>query len=369
MKTRRLFWKLFVVLWLAQLATVIGVGLLIWSLSHTPGLGEEQAAQEQRQAAPQTSALESSRLPPPPPRSLLPLLIPISVGSVVSLLFAWWLAGYLARPIRALHEAFAAAAGGQLETRIGTRMGNSLRELLDLGAGFDHMAERLQQLVESQRRLLHDVSHELRSPLARLQVAVELLQQQPTRAPQFAERILRDTARIDALVGELLTLARLEAGTAPGEDEVFDLGEVLAAIVEDVGFEAEAKSCPLLTSFDTPLPVRGKRELLHRALENIVRNALQYSTAASRIELVARGTADSLIVTVSDRGPGVPEADLAAIFEPFFRSATRTASGHGLGLAIARQVVLAQGGNLRAANRPGGGLLVRMELPTFRENP
>lgn len=174
-KTSRLFWKFFIILWLAQFATLLGVGILIWSHGHG------------NWPPPNELGASLSYLPPPPPRSILPPLMPIAVGSVVSLLFAWWLAGYFARPIRILHEAFEAEANGKLETRIGTRMGSGQNELVALGEDFDRMAERLQQLVESQRRLLHDVSHELRSPLARVQAAADLLQQQPERAQELIE--------------------------------------------------------------------------------------------------------------------------------------------------------------------------------------
>ena len=355
MKTNRLFWKFFLILWLAQFATVLGVGILIWTHSHDNWPPPDELRED-----------PLPHRPPPPPRSVPPPLMPIAVGSVVSLFFAWWLAGYFARPIRTLHEAFEAEANGQLDTRIGTRMGNGRNELAALGQDFDRMAERLQHLVESQRRLLHDVSHELRSPLARLQAAADLLQQQPERAQEFIERMQRDTGRIDGLVGELLTLARLDAGTADGVDEAIDLGEILADVSDDAGFEAAVKACSITTDAVAPLLTHGNRELLHRAVENVVRNAVQYAANNSNIEVSAHSIGGRLVVSVGDRGSGVPEGDLDAIFEPFFRGGVRTPSGHGLGLAIARRVVLAHRGRITAANRPGGGLLVTIDLPAAR---
>lgn len=356
MKMGRLFWKFFIILWLAQFATVLGVGMLIWTHGYE---GHPPPSHELLEGEP-------SNRPSPPPRSIPPPLMPIAVGSVVSLFFAWWLAGYFARPIRILHEAFEAEASGKLDTRIGTRMGSGQNELVALGHDFDRMAERLQQLVESQRRLLHDVSHELRSPLARLQAAADLLQQQPERAQEFIERIQRDTGRIDVLVGELLTLARLDTGMTDGRDEEIDLGEIIADIVDDAGFEAAAKACTIVTDVDDPLHFRGSRELLHRALENIVRNAVQYTASNTSIEVSAHAVGGRLRVSVGDHGPGVAEGDLGAIFEPFFRSGSRTASGYGLGLAIARRVVLMHNGRITAANRPDGGLLVTIDLPAAK---
>jgi signal transduction histidine kinase len=361
MKTGRLFWKFFIILWLAQFATALGMGVLIWTHSHDNWPPPPPPLHELREGTVGPDAFPLHR--PPPPRSILPPLVPIAVGSVVSLFFAWWLASYFARPIRTLHEAFEAEANGKLDTRIGTRMGSGQNKLVALGQDFDRMAERLQQLVESQRRLLHDVSHELRSPLARLQAAADLLQQQPERAQEFIERIQRDTGRIDTLVGELLTLARLDAGTTDGLDETIDFGEIVTEVIDDARFEAAAKACSITTEADDPLFTRGNRELLHRALENVVRNAVQYTADNSNIDVCAHSIGERLVVTVGDRGPGVPEDEFEAIFEPFFRSGVRMPSGYGLGLAIARRVVLAHRGKITAANRPGGGLLVTIDLP------
>jgi len=348
----RLYWKFFIILWLAQIATALGIGALIWT------------HRNDRPENPPTPRLVVQA----PPRSLLPPLIPLAVGGVVSLFFAGWLASYFARPIRTLHEAFEAEASGKLGTRVAERMGHGRNELVSLGQDFDRMAERLQHLVESQRRLLHDVSHELRSPLARLQAAADLLQQQPERAQEFIERIQRDTGRIDVLVGELLTLARLDSGMTVGLDEEVDLREIIADVVDDAGFEATAKSCTIIADGTDRLVARGNRELLHRALENVVRNAVHYTKPDTSIEVTALVRSGRLRVTVGDRGEGVPEGDLKAIFEPFFRSGTGTTSGYGLGLAIARHVVLTHGGQIDAANRPGGGLRVTIDLPVAKSS-
>jgi signal transduction histidine kinase len=370
----RLFWKFFFFFWLAQIVTSVGVGATIWLLR--PEHGQERFEPPQ----PPPDAFPGFNRPPPPypgkppshKPSMLPPLLPLLAGSVVSLLFAALLAWYFARPIRNLRQAFESAADGKLETRVGASMGTRQDELADLGAGFDRMAERLQGLVDGQRRLLHDVSHELRSPLARLQAAAGLLRQQPERGAEFAERIERDTARMDRLVGELLTLARLDAGMTGNLAEAVDLSEIIGDIAEDAHFEAEPRNCRIEVAIIEPPIVLGNRELIHRALENVIRNALRHSPDGGRISVTARveaqpGTTQRQArIDIADEGAGVPAADLDAIFEPFFRGETTdTFAGYGLGLAITRRVVEAHGGRVTASNRVGSGLVVTLLLPTL----
>lgn len=296
----------------------------------------------------------------------MPPLLPVFAGGVVSLIFAALLAWYFARPIRALRTAFDAVANGRFDTRIGLSMIGRRDELADLGQDFDRMASRLQGLMEAQRRLLHDISHELRSPLARLQAATDLMQQQPDRAAEFISRLERDTGRIDSLVGELLTLARLDSGMAGNMDEAVDVYELLDHIANDARFEAEPKQCTVEIDIPEHIRVKGNQELLFRALENIVRNAVLHSPSGKRISLSARQdtfTREWRIV-VFDEGAGVPPSELATIFEPFFRSKTGGSyTGYGLGLAISQRVVQAHGGTITAANRPEGGLAVTVTLP------
>jgi len=294
---------------------------------------------------------------------MMPLL-PILAGALISLLFAALLAAYFARPIRALRSGFADVAAGQLSRRIGPSMAHRHDELGDLGLHFDHMADRLQELIGAQQRLMHDVSHELRSPLARLQVAIELMQQQPLRGAELVERLQRDIGRMDVLVGELLTLARVDSRMTERHEEPVDLAEVVADIVEDAQLEADAKNCSLRVTIPQSLVTRGHHELLHRALENVVRNAIRHSPQHAVIEIAGSSSAGRLHLSVADTGPGVFEADLTRIFEPFYRSTAADAgSGYGLGLAITRSVISTHGGSVRAQNRPGGGLLVSIDLP------
>lgn len=354
MKPGRLFWKFFIILWLAQIATVIGVSAMIWAQRHErPG-----------PPPPPPHELREGALGPPPPRSPFPPLIPIAVGSVVSLIFAWWLAGYLARPIRTLHAAFEAEASGKLDTRIGPQMGDSQNELVALGRDFDRMADRLQHLVESQRRLLHDVSHELRSPLARLQAAADLLQQQPERSREFIERIQRDTGRIDVLVGELLTLSRLDGGIEKLLIERFDLLDLIAEVVADARLEAEARHCRIEVAARGATPVDADVELMRRAIENVLRNAIRHAPEGSAVTIALEREAGQTVIGIRDAGQGVAAAELDAIFEPFHRGTNaRQHEGYGLGLAITRQVMKMHGGSARAANPPGGGFLVSLRLP------
>lgn len=297
------------------------------------------------------------------------LALQLGVALVASLVFSAGLAWYLARPVRHLRAASRRLADGALETRVGPVLGGRRDEIADLGRDFDHMAARLQALVGAQRRLLHDVSHELRSPLARLQVAVGLARQQPARVEAALERIEREAARLDSLVGELLTLSRLEAGVTGAPFEALDAGELLEEVAADARFEAEAAGCRVALRLPGALTVRGHAELLRRAFENVLRNAVKYAGRGTEIEATAARDASGVTLTVCDRGPGVPEADLARLFEPFYRAESGTErAGYGLGLAIARRAVEAHGGAIRAANRAGGGLCVEIRLPVAADS-
>jgi two-component system OmpR family sensor kinase len=362
----RLFWKFFFFFWLAQLLTALGVGIAIWA--HFPGRsgGHPPPPPPPHEFGMMLGEREFPPPPPtpPPPRSILPPMMPIVAGSLVSLLFAALLAWYFSRPIRSLKQAFAAAAEGHLDTRAGPAMGTRRDELADLGADFDRMAARLQSLIDGQRRLLHDVSHELRSPLARLQAAADLIQQRPERTAELMTRIERDIGRMDTLVGELLTLARLESGTQEGDLMAVDLNELLEAIADDARLEAESRRCVLQLNLAAVATVQGQPELLQRALENVVRNALRHTPDGSCVSLSSTIAAGNCCVEVADQGPGVAADELAAIFEPFRRGANADGfAGHGLGLAITHRVIEHHGGTVIASNRPEGGLSVVCCLP------
>ncbi|UOD28945.1 HAMP domain-containing protein [Massilia violaceinigra] len=301
---------------------------------------------------------------PPPNRELLPY-ITMSGATLASLLFAALLAWYFSRPIRALRGAFEAAAGGDLSPRFAEVKGVRGDELNDLGRDFDRMSGQLRALMDGQRRLLHDVSHELRSPLARLQAAIGLAHQQPDKIGASLERIERESVRMDKLVGELLTLSRLEVPDALPRYEDIAFMELVDDIVADARFEAEQCGRRIALSGQAIVTVRGAPDLLWSALENVIRNAIKHSGEGGVIEIGVSADADRVQLSVCDRGPGVAQADLASIFQPFFRSnaTSNNVDGHGLGLAIAQRVVDAHRGAIEASNREGGGLRVEITLP------
>jgi two-component system OmpR family sensor kinase len=290
--------------------------------------------------------------------------IPLLASVIVSLLFAFLLAWYFSRPIRALRNAFEAAAAGDLAPRFAAG-GAGGDELKNLGRDFDRMSARLRALMDGQRRLLHDVSHELRSPLARLQAAIGLAHQQPDKIASSLERIERESVRMDRLVGELLTLSRLEANPDLSKDELVDMAELVDGVASDARFEAGEDGPAIEVVIEDGLQVRGAPDLLWRAVENVVRNAVKHGGAGGIVELVLRAEGQVVHVDVLDRGPGIACADLPTIFQPFFRSnpSSNNVDGHGLGLAIAERVVHAHEGSIRAINREGGGLQVAIALP------
>ncbi|MBI2277595.1 MAG: HAMP domain-containing protein [Dechloromonas sp.] len=364
----RLFWKFFLFIWLAQLAAVVGTGALFW-MERQPGAASLRLDGRPPPDFHERPPLEFAQAGPPrpphgrPPGSPLPLL-PIIAGLFASLLCAGGLAWYFAKPIRHLRHAFEAAAAGDLEVRVTPSMGGRRDELADLGHDFDRMTAQLQAVIEGQKRLLHDVSHEMRSPLARLQAAIGLARQQPGRTEDSLRRIEREGERIDQLVGELLTLSRLEAGVT-GELETVELGELLANIAEDARFEGAARGIAIDFVAGATAEVQANPELLHRAIENVVRNALRYSPEGGLVQIAGRRVGDRVFqITIADQGPGVAATDLAAIFTPFFRSEGQdSAGGYGLGLVIAQRAIAALGGRISARNGSAGGLVVDIELP------
>jgi len=280
-----------------------------------------------------------------------------------SALTALLLALYVSKPIRGLRRAFDAAAAGDLERRIGTELSGRRDELADLGHDFDRMAARLQGSMQGQRRLLHDVSHELRSPLARVQAAVGLLREDPAMLASMTDRIENEVARMDQLVGALLTLSRLESGELAQDIQDVDLRELVAGIVRDVQFEAGGGAGVTQVN-EVPAQTRGAPRLLHSAIENVVRNALKHGGGAPiRIETALDATGRQFILRVLDQGPGLAADEIERLFTPFFRGRNAASSGYGLGLAIARRSVEAHGGSIRAGNRPEGGLCVTITLP------
>jgi two-component system OmpR family sensor kinase len=292
-------------------------------------------------------------------------IFPMIGATLASLLFAVLLAWYFSRPIRDLRNAFYAASTGDLAPRFDKGTGRS-DEFRDLGRDFDRMTGQLRNLIDGQRRLLHDVSHELRSPLARLQAAIGLAHQQPDKLATSLDRIERESVRMDKLVGELLTLSRLEATQRVEQREPIDIGEMVEQIADDARFESSNSGAQIEVAATHGVNVSGAPDLLWRALENVVRNAIKHGGGTVAIDVVP-GDAQVAII-VRDRGPGIHPDDLPSLFQPFFRcqavdGSQSSVDGHGLGLAIARRVIDAHDGTIRVENRDGGGLAVTVTLP------
>jgi two-component system, OmpR family, sensor kinase len=295
-------------------------------------------------------------------------LLPITAGTITSLIFGALLARYFTKPIHTLRDAFHILGQGNLAVRVASSMGNRHDELTDLGRDFDKMATQIGSLVTAQQRLLHDVSHELRSPLARMQAAIGIAQQQPEETPDNLKRIEMESQRISDLIGELLVLSRLETGVADRQVEDIDIASLLEDIVENGRFEAKQKQVHIEYSGIETINVPGYSELVYRAVENILRNAVQHSKPENNIFVSAfyDDAKECLQISIDDQGPGVEEKYLQDIFQPFFRSKqSKKGNGVGLGLTIAHRAVAAHGGQINAQNRPEGGLHVEISIPFF----
>jgi signal transduction histidine kinase len=237
-------------------------------------------------------------------------------------------------------------------------------ELGGLARSFNEMASRIQTLLAAERRLLLDISHELRSPLARLGVAVELARSGEDRE-HMLDRIQKEADRLNELVGELLQVTRVESDPAMQKAETVHLDELLADLVYDSLLEAKTKDCTLLLKAPVAAIVGGDEELIRRAVENVIRNAIRYAPRGTAVDIELSRFPDAAVISVRDYGPGVPDDALSRIFDPFYRVDTdrnRSSGGLGLGLAIARRSVQLHKGKLSAQNAHPG-LLVTMEFP------
>jgi len=290
---------------------------------------------------------------------------------LISGLICYLLTRYLTRPILRLRSATRELAAGNLGARAGGDMEKRRDELGQLVRDFNQMADRIEILLDSERQLIRDISHELRSPLARLNVALGLARQRAgaEAAPQL-DRIEREAERLNELIGRLLTLARLEGTGTPPEQLPVSLSELVREVAEDAGFEAESRHCSVQVNAPEDCATVGSPDLLRSAVENVVRNAVRYTAEGSQvqIDLVGVGTDGNrwAAIRVRDHGPGLPESELSNVFRPFYRVANareRETGGTGLGLAISERAIRLHGGTIDAANAPGGGLLVEMRLP------
>jgi len=299
----------------------------------------------------------------------------IFIAILSSGLVCFLLARYLTAPVVRLREATQKLAAGDLTARAGTVGSRRRDEIAELVRDFDGMAERLENLVNAQSRLLNDISHELRSPLARLNVALGLARQRtgPEAAPTL-DRMELEANRLNELIGRLLVLARMEGGEEAVEKSEIHLEDLVREIAQDAEFEAQGRNCRVKCEVVDDAVVSGNVELLHSAIENVVRNAMRYTQGGTEVEIrleqIEEANGPQALVRVSDQGPGVPEASLDKLFQPFYRlgdARERQTGGVGLGLAIAERAVRLHGGSVRAANRPAGGLVVELRLPAIAQ--
>jgi len=285
----------------------------------------------------------------------------IVLAIVISGLVCFALSRLVTNRIRTLQLASRRLADGDLDTRLDVREKGG-DETDELARDFNSMAEQLQERMQAQKRLLGDVSHELRSPLARLRLALALAERKPDNRQEYMERVERETGRLEELIEQLLTS---QAQQVPLDTPV-DLVPLLERLCADANFEGQTAG--KVFDFDTVQStalVASHSDLLRKCFENILRNALQHTADQTRVTVSLQPEGDHYLVVIEDRGPGVPEGDLASIFDEFFRSdtaRTRESGGVGLGLAIARRAVRQHGGTITAGNT-GSGLQIRVRLP------
>ena len=302
------------------------------------------------------------------PRGQLPMLIEVLVSLFVIGVVSWLIARSMGKPVEQLQRVVRRVAAGDLSARIGAPLAQSQDELGQLARDFDHMANRIESLMERNRWLLRDISHELRSPLARLQLALELGrgEAQPTVQPYF-DRASREILRLDELIAEMLALARAEEGAAGTAPESVDLAELARDRLAEAQMELDNRGLKANLMAPDSVVLDGYPVLLGRALDNLISNAIKFSPAGGEIQLQVTSLAQGGVqVSVEDRGPGVPAAELPQLFSPFYRGSNGLrANGQGLGLAIVERIVQVHGGRCLAANREGGGLSMTLQLPAL----
>jgi len=316
----------------------------------------------------------ATELPPQAPRpgprlTRLGFALQWGVALFVSGLICYLLTRYLTTPILRLREAADQLASGDLTARASARISPRRDELGDLVRDFDAMADRIEELVSRQRQLISDVSHELRSPLGRLNVAIDLARQRKGDDPAF-DQAEQDTALLDEMIGRLLTIAKLDVSARDIPMVQVDLADLLTQVARNANFESHPDQDRVKLMIESAPLVHGNPELLHSAIENIVRNAIHYTDLGTQVEILLNRDSASkqsfARIQIRDHGPGLPDSELTNIFRPFYRVAVsrdRQSGGAGLGLAIADRVIRTHGGTIRARNAIPNGLLIEILLP------
>jgi two-component system sensor histidine kinase CpxA len=297
------------------------------------------------------------------------VLMRIGLALTVSGLICYFLTRYLTRPILRLRAVSQQISAGQLSARADAGLESRRDEMGDLVRDFNSMANTTETLISSQRQLLYDVSHELRSPLARLNVALDLLRGRVGEVPALNHMQI-DLQRLNETIGRLLTVAKLEASSTLQHSARVNLLDLVSSIAADVDFEAQERGSRVEVAESNDLAVLGDPSLLRSAIENVLRNALRFTAPGTPVEVLLQAApafnGDRAIIVVRDHGPGVPPEELIRIFKPFYRlfeSRGNDSNGAGLGLAIAERILRLHGGRICATNADGGGLSVEIILP------
>jgi two-component system sensor histidine kinase CpxA len=289
--------------------------------------------------------------------------------------FCFWLTHHIVAPIQGIQSAARMVAAGDLTVRAPAEISERHDELAALAADFDVMVERMGAFVRSHKDLLSTVSHELRSPLTRLIMSLALLRKQsPPESEELLQRMERDVDRVDTLMGQLLTLARLETGLSSEERDGVDLSQLLQEVVADGDFEARSCGKSVRLEAEGGIVIENAdQQALRSACENIVRNAIRFTAPGREVKVILRtekmGSSSQAVLSVRDYGPGVPGELLQQIFEPFFRAKapkgdSRANNGTGLGLAIALEAIRQHRGTIIASNADPVGLEVKITLPS-----
>lgn len=307
--------------------------------------------------------------PRPPPHGLPPnIFIQFIVGLLISGMICYLLARYLTAPIFKLSSAAKQLADGNLSVRVGPTLGNRRDELSSLANDFDGMAERMEILLTSQCNLLRDVSHELRSPLARLNVAMELCRQHAgNQAQKHFDRMALETQRLNDLIGQILTYNKMNAQAIELPKTKIDLAGLIEEIVADANYETNNTRAGIRVN--EPVIVEGNYDLLRRAIENIIRNALYHTPEGSIVEIYSEAESiegqSTAHITVRDHGRGLPEDALPLIFNPFYKitDGDEHKSGAGLGLTISEAAIRLHHGTIKAGNAADNGLIIEIFLP------
>lgn len=387
---RQLFWRFFLVFWATLLIAMLLVKLTFvlqdnerWQPTPftAPHAMEQPKGQPRFEPPPPKPAPPGEFGGPPPPLAQhnehRPAHIPeppfwrkpyfhLTLLLAASILFSYLLARYIASPVRQLSQALSQLANQQWQTQLGPDLTRRRDEFGSLSRNFNLMATQAAEAIASQRRLLHDVSHELRSPLARMQILTGLVAQSPAEAADLLTKIEQEVAKLDGLVAEILTFSRLESGTVRAQNIAVDLGELVQSIADDAQLEANCGNKFLQLKLDAVPPVNADPALLYSAIENVVRNAVKFTPTGTVVGIMLTQDHNRAYLSVTDQGPGVDDAHVSQLFTPFFR-AQSSHSGIGLGLSIAKRAIEACHGEISAANilkqNKVAGFEVRISLP------